>query len=161
VIRTAVAQAFQDTPLTNVNSLAGEFWRQGWAFRLFGGLFLTFGASALLLAAAGLYGVMAFTVRRRTQEIGVRMALGASQRGVLRMVLWQGIWRVSLGIVLGLLPGWYLGGLMQALLANVSPADPVVHATTAATLLVAGTLATLVPALRASSVDPVTAIGRE
>jgi ABC-type antimicrobial peptide transport system permease subunit len=89
------------------------------------------------------------------------MALGASQRGVLRMVLWQGIWRVSLGIVLGLLPGWYLGGLMQALLANVSPADPVVHAATAATLLLAGTLATLVPALRASSVDPVTAIGRE
>ena len=98
-----------ETPLANANSLAGEFWRRGWAFRLFGGLFLTFGAAALVLAAAGLYGVMAFTVRRRTQEIGVRMALGASQRGVLRMVLWQGLWRVALGIALGLWPGWFLG----------------------------------------------------
>jgi predicted permease len=160
-LRAAIARGFHDMPLASVNSLAGELWRRGWAFRLFGGLFLTFGAAALVLAAAGLYGVMAFTVRRRTQEIGVRMALGASQRSVLRMVLWQGLWRVAVGVVLGLVPGWYVGTFMQALLANVTPSDPTVHATTAATLLVTGTIATLVPALRASSVDPLTALRRE
>jgi len=161
-LRATVAQVFHDTPLVNINSLAGEFWRHGWAVRLFGGLFLVFGAAALVLAAAGLYGVMAFTVRRRTQEIGVRMALGASQRGVLGLVLWQGLWRVALGIALGLAPGWFLGTLMGELIeGGVSPADPLVHATTAATLLVVGALASLVPALRASSVDPLTALRRE
>jgi putative ABC transport system permease protein len=160
-MRATVARGFHDTPLVNVNSLAGELWRGGWAVRLFGGLFLLFGGAALLLAAAGLYGVMSFTVRRRTQEIGVRMALGATQRGVLGLVLRQGLWRVALGIALGLLPGWYLATLMQALLNGVSPTDPLVYATTATTLLTAGTLATLVPAIRASAVDPLTALRRE
>src|SRR6185436_9844885 len=120
-----------------------------------------FGAAALFLAAAGLYGVMSFTVRRRTHEIGVRMALGASRRGVLGLVLWQGCWRVALGVALGLFPGWLVGKQMQALTANVSPADPTVHATTAVTLLVAGAIASLVPALRASSVDPLTALRQD
>ena len=160
-IRGALSAVSAETPLNNPNSLAGEFWRQGWAFRLFGGLFLTFGAAALVLAAAGLYGVMSFTVRRRTQEIGVRMALGASQRGVLRMVLWQGLWRVAVGVAIGLWPGWFVGTQMQALTSNVSPADPVVHVTTAVTLLISGAIASLVPAMRASSVDPLTALRRD
>jgi predicted permease len=160
-VRSALAAVNAETPLANPNSLAGEYWRRGWAFRLFGGLFLTFGAAALVLAAAGLYGVMAFTVRRRTQEIGVRMALGASQRGVLRMVLWQGVWRVAVGIAIGLYPGWLLGKQMQALLSNVSPGDPTVYIITALTMLAAGALASFVPALRASSVDPLTALRRD
>jgi predicted permease len=160
-LRTVVARALQDSPLVNVNSLAGELWRDGWEVRLFGGLFLAFGIAALLLAAVGLYGVMAFTVRRRTQEIGVRMALGASRRGVLGLVLWQGVRRVALGVALGLLPGWYLATLMSELLDGVSPTDPLVHLATAATLLVSGTLATLVPAMRASAVDPLTALRQE
>jgi predicted permease len=160
-VRSALVAVSPDTAISNANSLAGEFWRRGWAFRLFGGLFLMFGAAALVLAAAGLYGVMAFTVRRRTQEIGVRMALGASRRSMLRMVLWQGCWRVALGVALGLWPGWFLGKQMTALLSNVSAADPVVHVTTAVTLLLSGILASLVPALRASSVDPLTALRRD
>jgi len=160
-VRSALSAVSAETPMANPNSLAAEFWRRGWAFRLFGGLFLTFGAAALFLAAAGLYGVMAFTVRRRTQEIGVRMALGASRQGVLRMVLWQGFWRVGVGVALGLWPGWFLGTQMRELLSNVSPSDPIVHVTTAVTLLISGALATLVPALRASSVDPLTALRRD
>jgi predicted permease len=158
-VRELVARDFQDTPVVNVNSLAGDLWKRGWAVRLFGGLFLLFGAAALLLAGAGLYGVMAFTVRRRTQEIGVRMALGATRRNVLRLVVWQGLWRVLLGIALGLVPGAFLGGLMEGLIDDsVSPRDPLVHALTAATLVVSGALASLVPALRAASVDPLVAL---
>ncbi len=160
-LRTAVARALQEAPLVNVNSLSGELWRNGWEVRLFGGLFLSFGAAALLLAAVGLYGVMAFTVRRRTQEIGVRMALGASRRGVLGLVLWQGLWRVAIGVVLGLLPGWFLATLMSELLDDVAPHDPFVHGATVLTLLASGALATLVPALRASAVDPLIALRQE
>jgi putative ABC transport system permease protein len=157
-VRGVLVTVSPETSLNSPNSLAGELWRQGWAFRLFGGLFLTFGAAALVLAAAGLYGVMAFTVRRRTHEIAVRMALGANRRRMLGTVLWQGCWRVALGVALGLVPGWYLGTFMRALLANVSPTDPIVFVTTAVTLLASGAVASLVPAIRASSVDPLTAL---
>ncbi|MEZ5319513.1 MAG: ADOP family duplicated permease [Vicinamibacterales bacterium] len=160
-VRTTVLEVSDKSPVSTPNTLASELWRRGWAFRVFGGLFLMFGLAALFLAAAGLYGVMAFSVRRRTPELGVRMALGATRGGMLRMVLWQGFWRVGLGVLLGLVPGWYLGTLMQALLANVDPADPAVLGTTAATLLAAGLLASLTPALRAASVDPLTALRQD
>jgi putative ABC transport system permease protein len=157
-VRAAVAERAPDTALDNVDSLAAEYWKRGWMFRLFGGLFLVFGAAALLLAAAGLYGVMAVIVTRRTQEIGVRLALGANRGTVLRMVLWQGLRAVMIGLIIGVWPGWFLGTLMEELAAGVSPVDPIVLAATAATLGVSGTLACLVPALRASKVTPLTAI---
>lgn len=157
-IRQALAQVGEGTPIVNVNSLAGEIWRQGWATRVFGGLFMTFGAAALFLASVGLYGVMAFGVRQRTGEIGVRMAMGASRGKVLRMILWQGLWRVALAVALGLVPGWGVGTLMDELIDNVSPGDPLVLSLTAITLLVSGALASLVPALRASRVDPIVAL---
>ena len=161
-VRSALAAVSAGHRVTNANSLAGELWRRGWAFRLFGGLFLMFGAAALVLAAAGLYGVMAFTVRRRTQEIGVRMALGASRRSMLRMVLWQGLWRV--GVSASRSASGRAGSSPRrcASCSRMSRAsDPVVHVTTALTLLVSGAIASLVPALRASSVDPLTALRRD
>jgi predicted permease len=160
-VRETLAQIGEGTPLTNANSLAEELWRQGWAVRVFGSLFMTFGVAALVLASAGLYGVMAFGVKQRTQEIGVRMAMGADRRSVLRMVLWQGMWRVALAIAVGLVPGWLVGTQMSALIRGVSPADPLVYSLTAATLLLSGALATLAPALRAASVDPIVALRGE
>ena len=157
-VRQALAQVGEGTPIVNVNSLAGELWRQGWATRVFGGLFMTFGVAALFLASVGLYGVMAFGVKQRTGEIGVRMAMGANRGTVLRMILWQGLWRVTLAVAVGLVPGWAVGGLMEGLLDNVSPSDPLVLSVTAITLLVSGALASLAPALRAASVDPIVAL---
>ena len=157
-VRQALSQVGDGTPIVNVNSFAGELWRQGWATRVFGGLFMTFGVAALFLASVGLYGVMAFGVKQRTGEIGVRMAMGASRGGVLKMILWQGVWRVALAVAIGLVPGWLVGGLMEGLLDNVSPSDPLVHSVTAITLLISGALASLVPALRAAGVDPVVAL---
>jgi ABC-type antimicrobial peptide transport system permease subunit len=104
---------------------------------------------------------MAFSVRRRTNEIGVRMALGAHKSRIVRMVLLQGMWRCALGIVLGLVPAWYLGTAMRELLFNVTPADPLVLSLTIGVLLGAGFLASLVPALRAASVDPLVALRSE
>ncbi|HUR19934.1 MAG TPA: ABC transporter permease [Vicinamibacterales bacterium] len=160
-VRQALAQIGEGTPIVNINSLADELKRQGWATRVFGGLFMTFGVAALFLASVGLYGVMAFGVKQRTGEIGVRMAMGADRGTVLRMILWQGLWRVALAVAVGLVPGWLVGGLMEGLLNNVSPSDPLVLSATALTLLVSGALASLAPALRAASVDPIVALRGE
>ena len=119
---------------------------------------MTFGVAALVLASAGLYGVMAFGVRQRTQEIGVRMAMGANRGTVLRMILWQGVWRVGIAVAVGLVPGWQVGKLMGELLEGVSPTDPLVFSVTAITMLASGALASLAPALRAASVDPIVAL---
>ena len=157
-VRQALGQVGEGTPIVNVNSLAGELWRQGWATRVFGGLFMTFGVAALFLASVGLYGVMAFGVKQRTGEIGVRMAMGANRGTVLRMILCQGLWRVALAVALGLVPGWQVGKLMEGLIENVSPSDPLVLSVTAITLLISGALASLAPAIRAASVDPIVAL---
>jgi predicted permease len=157
-IRRAVLDVDQDLAVFGPNSLERSLAQRGWAFRVFGTLFMSFGLGALVLAAAGLYGVMAFGVRTRTQEIGVRMALGADRARVVRMILWQGMWRVMLGIALGLAPAWGLGRLMTQLLYRVTPYDPVVFGATITVLIAAGLAASTAPALRAASIDPLNAL---
>jgi ABC-type antimicrobial peptide transport system permease subunit len=157
-VRRAVQEVDQDLAIFNSNSLSAALSQRAWAFRVFGTLFMSFGFGALVLAAAGLYGVMAFGVRTRTQEIGVRMALGADRRMVVRMILWQGMWRVLLGIALGLVPAWGLAKLMTQLLFRVTPTDPAVFGATIGVLLLAGLAASTVPALRAASIDPLNAL---
>src|SRR5690606_20744816 len=83
-----------------------------WPYRVFGSLFTAFGLTALFLATVGLYGVMAFSVRRRTQEIGIRMAIGAGARDVLGMVLRQGLWQIGIGVALGMAIGLVLGSAL-------------------------------------------------
>lgn len=160
-IRSALADIGEGTPVQNPRTLAQSIAQEGWAARVFGGLFAAFGVAALVLASAGLYGVMAFGVRQRTAEIGVRMAMGADRTGVLRMILWQGMWRVLLATVVGVLPAWRLALLMGDLLRGVSPTDVTVYATTTATLVLSALVACLIPALRAASVDPMVALRGE
>ena len=160
-LRRAAVAVHQDLALANPNSLAGFYRQQGWHFRVFGGLFMSFGLAAMLLASAGLYGVMAFSVRRRTNEIGVRMALGAHRSLIIRMVLFQGMWRCALGVVLGLVPAYYLGTAMRELIYNTTPTDPLVLTLTTIGLLGTGFLASIVPAMRAASVDPLKALRSE
>jgi predicted permease len=157
-VRTTLADIGGGTPLTNPTTLAAAIWQEGWPVRVFGGLFMAFGFAALVLASAGLYGVMAFGVQQRTQEIGVRMAMGAGRGRVLRMILWQGVWRVGLAVAVGLVPGWQLGKALGEIIRGVSPSDPLVLSITALTLLASGAVASLVPALRAASVDPIVAL---
>ena len=117
-----------------------------------------FGAVALLLAVVGLYGVMAFQVTQRTREMGVRVALGASRRDVLALVVGQGLRLVVAGLVAGLFAAALLSGSIAAMLFAVAPRDLTIFAAVAAVLFVAGALASWVPARRATRVDPVVAL---
>jgi predicted permease len=157
-LRRAVMEIDPNLPVFGLETLDAMYAQRTWPFRVFGGLFMTFGLAALLMAAAGLYGVMSFAVRRRTQEIGVRMALGADRRRITRMVVGQGLWQVGLGTTVGLGLGWLLGSSLEPLLFRVKPWDPVVFGATMGVLGVAGLLASYIPALRAASVDPIRAL---
>jgi predicted lysophospholipase L1 biosynthesis ABC-type transport system permease subunit len=127
--------------------------------RRFNMIILTlFGVLAIVIAGAGIYGVMAYIVEQRTQEIGVRMALGAEPRQVIRMVLGRASVYLALGLALGLGGGWMLARLIRTFLFAVEPHDPIVYVTAAALLFAAGLVAAAVPARRAARVDPVTAL---
>ena len=124
-------------------------------------LFGLFGALGLLLAAIGIYGVMSYTVQQRRHEIGVRMALGASPRTVIAMIVQRGAVLSVAGIAIGLVIALAATGLMQKLLFGVPPHDAVTFATIAVVLAAVGIVAAYVPGLRATHVDPVAVLRGE
>jgi len=124
-------------------------------------LFGTFAVLALLLAALGIYGVMSFIVAQRTHEIGLRMALGAGTARVLKDVLKEGLLTASIGLVLGTAGAYLVGRAMQGMWFGVGAIDLVALSAVTATLLMAALVACLIPARRASSVDPMVALRQE
>lgn len=160
-LRLAVAQVDPELVAFNVDTVQGRYDQQTWPFKVFGSLVVAFGSAALILASAGLYGVMAFAVRRRMSEIGIRMALGASQKNILGLIMKQGAIMVAIGMTLGLGAGVGLGKLLTQLLYNVKPWDPLVLGATFGVLASAGLFACLVPARRAAAVDPLIALRRD
>ena len=123
-------------------------------WRLGATMFVAFGVLALELAAIGLYSVIAYNVTQRTHELGVRVAFGAQVGDVIRLVLSEGLRITTVGIVVGVAIALYAGRFVAPLLFNVKPADPFVFGGVIAILLLTATLAALLPALRASKVDP-------
>jgi putative ABC transport system permease protein len=121
-------------------------------------LLAVFASAALVLAAVGVYGVMAFVVSLRTREIGLRMALGARGADVLRLVLRQGLTLAVFGVALGTMLGLWLTRWMQDLLFQVEPTDPATFTASALVLLAVALLACYVPARRAAKVDPAVAL---
>ena len=126
-----------------------------------GTLFVACAAFALLLAAVGLYAVVAHSTSRRTQEIGVRMAIGATSRDILTMVVRQGLLPSAAGLGIGLAASYAVNRALEAQLVQVSPADPVALVTASAVLALSAVLGCLLPALRAMRVDPVVALRHE
>jgi len=153
-VRAAVAALDKDTPIYFVRTMEealalDRFWTD-----LFGAVFAVFGLAALLLAAVGIYGVIAFSVARRTQEIGLRMALGAQRGQVLRLLLRQGAAQLGLGLALGLPAAIATAHGLAGMLFRVAPGDPAVFLMVAAGLSLVALVACLVPGQRAMDVDP-------
>jgi ABC-type antimicrobial peptide transport system permease subunit len=121
-------------------------------------LLTTFAGAALLLAALGIYGVIAYSVTQRTQEIGIRMALGAERRDVMRMVVKQAMVLAIAGIVAGAAGGMALTRLMAGLLFEVKPFDPLTFGAVSLILGAIALLASYIPGRRATRVDPVIAL---
>jgi len=117
-----------------------------------------FAVVALFLAAAGLYGTMSYGMSRRINEIGLRMALGADRQSVIRLVFRESIMLIAAGLAIGIPAALGLGRLTAASLVAVTPSDPGIMAVTTVMMLLAGIAAGLVPAVRASRIDPVAAL---
>jgi predicted permease len=160
-VRQAVAALNPDIPLYWVYSMDEAIARPTWYIRVFGTVFMVFGFIALFLAAIGLYGVMSFSVSRRTREVGIRMALGAEARDMVRMILQQGAWQLGTGMILGLALAAGVEQLARVILFEVQPRDPTIFGSVVGVLAVTGLAACLVPAMRATRVDPLVALRSE
>jgi putative ABC transport system permease protein len=158
VIRDAVHGVDPNLPIENVRSLDEIRDRYLARPRLTAMLLAVFAAVALLVTIAGITGVIATSVSQRTREFGIRMALGASQPTVLKMVLRQGIVLVVLGLAIGIGAALVLSRVLQTYLYQTAPTDPLTFAGVAVAFLTAGTFACLGPAWRATTVDPMTAL---
>jgi ABC-type antimicrobial peptide transport system permease subunit len=156
--RDVVRAVDPNLPIFNVTTVWDAVEAGNWAFRVFGSLFLSFGLAALFLATVGLYGVMAFSVSRRTQEIGVRMAMGAARRDVIAMILRQGLVQVVAGMLIGVGLAALLTTALRLLIFSVSPYDPATYIGVGAVLALTGLAACFVPARRAARVDPMVAL---
>jgi putative ABC transport system permease protein len=160
-VRGEVQALDPDQPVFTVQTLDEMLARDRWPFRVFGSLFAIFAGIALALSAVGLYAVMAYSVTQRTQEIGVRMALGAEGRQVSWMILRRGLVQLAIGLSIGLAGAFFLSKVLGTLLVQITPNDPVTFATISILLVLVAIAACLIPARRATRVDPLVALRME
>lgn len=161
VVRQALQKEMPGASYVKVSPFAHFVGSSMKSWRLGATMFVVFGGLALVLAAIGLYGVVAYDVAQRTREIGVRRALGAQSGNVVRLVLRQGVMLGGLGIAIGATITLAAAGRVAPLLFGVSPRDPAVYAFVAAAMLVVALAASVIPARRAASVDPNVALRSE
>jgi putative ABC transport system permease protein len=160
VARTTVLSVNKDIPIYNVFTMEEVVAESYWEKRFFGWMFAIFAGLALFLASLGLYGVMSYSVRQRTQEIGVRIALGAQSRDVLRLVTGQGVRLIVVGLVLGFFSAYFLTKLMASSL-EVPAHDPISFTLVGLLLFAVGLLACYIPARSATRLDPIVVLRHE
>jgi len=157
-VERAIHSIDKDLPVSAIRSMEQLLGISMAQRRLTLTLLLSFAALALLLAGVGIYGVISYSVRQRTHELGIRMALGAQRRDVLKLILTQGLKLALIGVVIGLLTAFALTRWMETLLFNVRPTDPLIFAVIAVVLLLVALFACWLPARRATKVDPMVAL---
>jgi putative ABC transport system permease protein len=164
-IRKAISEVDGNLPLNNIKTQVQQADETLRMERLFAKLLSLFGLLAQQLASIGLYGVMAYSVSQRTNEIGIRMALGADRRDVLMMILRQGMTLTVFGVMLGLAGAYVLTryleskmNLTNSMLYGVNPSDPATYGAIAVLLTLVAFLACFIPARRATRVDPMVAL---
>ena len=160
-VREAIRASDPNLPMAQVRTMSELRRLQFWQYGLYGWIFGTTGVVGLLLAALGVYGVLSYSVSQRAQEIGVRLALGAGRREILRLIVGQGVVLAIIGIVIGCALAAAAMPAARSLLYKVSPFDPVTFLAVAAFLGGVAFLASFLPARRATRVDPVIALRGE
>jgi putative ABC transport system permease protein len=160
-IRTATQSIDPDQPISQTRTLDGLLAETLVPWRFSMALLTAFAGLALILAAAGIYGVISYTVGQRTSEIGIRMTLGAQPRDVLRMVVWKGLAVVAIGMAAGVASALFLTRFLTTQIYGVRPTDPLTFAVIAVLLGIVALCATYIPARRATHVDPVIALRYE
>jgi putative ABC transport system permease protein len=160
-VRAALRELDREAPAFGVETfeeaVAASLWRQ----RLQGNVLGIFAIMALTLASLGVYGVIAHSVVQRTREFGVRIALGATRREVATMILRQGSRLAFIGVAIGLVVAFALRGVVKQLLYGIQPADPLTFTAVPVVLVLVALLASLIPAMRATRVDPAVAMRAE
>jgi len=161
VLRKVVAQAYPNVPLQQPMTQQEQFEKSYETQRMFAAMGGFFGALAAVLVATGLYGTHSFRVSRRTTEIGVRMALGATRMQVLTMVMRESLWILLAGLAVGAPLTWFAIRPLKSMLYEMSPFDPVSFAVAVAAMIAVATSAALLPARRAASLEPMQALRSE
>jgi predicted permease len=160
-LRDATGLIDPEVPVYDVKTMGEVIEDNSWFFGFAAALIGSAGLSALILAAIGLYGVIAFSVGRRTREIGIRIAIGAAPRQIVQLVLWRGGRQILIGTVLGFAIAYTIGSSISSIMFMVDPADPVVYALFGSILTAITILATLLPARRAARINPLMALRSE
>lgn len=160
-VRGVIQEIDRDLPIARIRTMEQMIGTSMNQRKLSTILLGTFAGIALLLSTIGIYGVMSYTVSQRTRELGIRMALGASREGVLGMVLRQGMTIAVIGLVIGLAGAFALTRVIASQLYDVKPTDPVTFVSVTLTLALVALLASLLPAMRATRVDPMVALREE
>jgi ABC-type antimicrobial peptide transport system permease subunit len=162
-IRAQIASLAPSMPVFDVHTmLQGLYTINGFLlFQLAAALAGILGSLGLILALVGVFGVISFTVSQRTNEIGIRMALGAAESSILRMILRQGVWIIAAGLAAGLAQALAISRLVGDFISGVSPYDPLTYITVSAALSAVALLACYIPARRATLVDPMVALRYE
>ena len=157
-VRSAVQSIDADQPVFNIETVASVFANERSIYRIFATLFALLATIALVLSAVGVYGVIAYAVTQRTQEIGVRMAVGADRWDVSWLFLKRGLWQLAIGLAIGVPAALALAMVAQFELVEIEPTDPLTMITIVAILGVVTLTACLIPVRKAAKVDPVIAL---
>jgi putative ABC transport system permease protein len=160
-LRKTVAQLDPNLPISDLKTLNEQVEESMFPVRMVAGLAVGLGIISSILAAIGLYGVMAYSVAQRTREIGIRLALGAQTVHVLKLIIGQGMWLAMAGVILGLISSIGAMRVLSSLLFAVTATDPGTFVAVALLLAVVAMLANYIPARRAIEVDPMVALRYE